>query len=138
MQTQYTLLDFRNKKLKPRKTLVNMISTTQLLCPSLSIRLFCNFTVLNCILCFFLFGHSSHINGCAHMRFMSVTHLLFAIRKRKNAIVSTNLKFSEWATMFESQTMVTTLIDRLKFRSHVLNMNSDNPYRAEHTAKASR
>lgn len=72
------------------------------------------------------------------MRFMSVTHLLFAIRKRKNAIVSTNLKFSEWATMFESQTMVTTLIDRLTFRSHVLNMNFDNPYRAEHTAKASR
>ena len=36
--------------------------------------------------------------------------------------------------MFENQTMVTALIDRLTFRSHVLNMNSDNPYRAEHAA----
>lgn len=54
--------------------------------------------------------------------------------ERKSVIVSTNLRFSEWTTMFENQTMVTALIDRLTFRSHVLNMNSDNPYRAEHAA----
>ena len=41
---------------------------------------------------------------------------------------------SEWTTMFENHTMVTALIDRLTFRSHVLNMNSSNPYRAEHAA----
>jgi hypothetical protein len=37
--------------------------------------------------------------------------------------------------MFENTTMVTALIDRLTFRSHVLNMNSEHPYRAEHAAK---
>lgn len=67
------------------------------------------------------------------------SELLFKVvadrAERRSVIVSTNLRFSEWTTMFENQTMVTALIDRLTFRSHVLNMNSDNPYRAEHAAK---
>ena len=69
------------------------------------------------------------------------SELLFKVvadrAERKSVIVSTNLRFSEWTTMFENQTMVTALIDRLTFRSHVLNMNSDNPYRAEHAAVTS-
>lgn len=67
------------------------------------------------------------------------SELLFKViadrAERRSVIVSTNLRFSEWTTMFENTTMVTALIDRLTFRSHVLNMNSDNPYRAEHAAK---
>ncbi len=66
------------------------------------------------------------------------SELLFKVvadrAERRSVIVSTNLRFSEWTAMFENQTMVTALIDRLTFRSHVLNMNSDNPYRAEHAA----
>lgn len=66
------------------------------------------------------------------------SELLFKVvadrAERRSVIVSTNLRFSEWTSMFENQTMVTALIDRLTFRSHVLNMNSDNPYRAEHAA----
>lgn len=66
------------------------------------------------------------------------SELLFKViadrAERKSVIVSTNLKFAEWTTMFENTTMVTALIDRLTFRSHVLNMNSNNPYRAEHAA----
>ncbi|MFT9497198.1 IS21-like element helper ATPase IstB [Anaerosolibacter sp.] len=64
------------------------------------------------------------------------SELLFKViadrAERKSVIVSTNLKFSDWITMFENTTMVTALIDRLTFKSHVLNMNSENPYRAEH------
>lgn len=66
------------------------------------------------------------------------SELLFKViadrAERRSVIVSTNLKFAEWTTMFENTTMVTALIDRLTFRSHVLNMNSDNPFRAEHAA----
>lgn len=66
------------------------------------------------------------------------SELLFKVvadrAERRSVIVSTNLRFSEWTTLFENQTMVTALIDRLTFRSHVLNMNSDHPYRAEHAA----
>ena len=69
------------------------------------------------------------------------SELLFKVvadrAERRSVIVSTNLRFSEWTTMFENQTMVTALIDRLTFRSHVLNMNSDNPYRAEPAAVVS-
>ena len=69
------------------------------------------------------------------------SELLFKVvadrAERRSVIVSTNLRFSDWTTMFENQTMVTALIDRLTFRSHVLNMNSDNPYRAEHAAVVS-
>ncbi|HOE09173.1 MAG TPA: IS21-like element helper ATPase IstB [Bacillota bacterium] len=65
------------------------------------------------------------------------SELLFKViadrAERRSVIVSTNLKFSDWITMFENTTMVTALIDRLTFRSHVLNMNSDHPYRAEHS-----
>lgn len=63
------------------------------------------------------------------------SELLFKViadrSERQSVIVSTNLKFSDWITMFENTTMVTALIDRLTFRSHVLNMNSKHPYRAE-------
>ncbi len=64
------------------------------------------------------------------------SELLFKViadrAERQSVIVSTNLKFSDWLSMFENKTMVTALIDRLTFRSHVLNMNSNNPYRAQY------
>lgn len=66
------------------------------------------------------------------------SELLFKViadrAERRSVIVSTNLKFSDWITMFENTTMVTALIDRLTFRSHVLNMNSDHPYRVRISA----
>lgn len=67
------------------------------------------------------------------------SELLFKViadrSERKSIIVSTNLAFSEWTTMFENQTMVAAMIDRLTYRSYVLNMNSSKPYRAEFAAK---
>lgn len=69
------------------------------------------------------------------------SELLFKViadrAERRSVIISTNLKFSDWITMFENTTMVTALIDRLTFRSHVLNMNSDHPYRAEYSNQGS-
>ena len=68
------------------------------------------------------------------------SELLFKViadrSERKSIIVSTNLAFSEWLTMFENQTMVAAMIDRLTYRSFVLNMNSNCPYRAQFAAKA--
>jgi DNA replication protein DnaC len=66
------------------------------------------------------------------------SELLFKViadrSERQSVIVSTNLKFSDWTNIFENTTMVTALIDRLTFRSHVLNMNSEHPYRADYSA----
>ena len=67
------------------------------------------------------------------------SELLFKViadrSERKSIITSTNLPFSEWMTMFENPTMVAAMIDRLTYRSYVLNMNSEHPYRAEYAAK---
>ncbi len=66
------------------------------------------------------------------------SELLFKViadrSERQSVIVTTNLKFSDWVDLFENTTMVTALIDRLTFRSHVLNMNSEHPYRADYSA----
>lgn len=66
------------------------------------------------------------------------SELLFKVvadrAEKRSVIVSTNLKFSEWTTLFENETMVAALVDRLTFRSHVLNMNGPS-YRSENTEK---
>ena len=46
--------------------------------------------------------------------------------------VTTNLPFSNWTDLFENTTMVAALIDRLTFRSHVLDMKGDS-YRLKAT-----
>lgn len=64
------------------------------------------------------------------------SELLFKVvadrAEKRSVIVSTNLKFSEWTSLFENETMVAALVDRLTFRSHVLNMNGPS-YRSEHS-----
>ena len=63
------------------------------------------------------------------------SELLFKVvsdrAEKQSVIVSTNLKFSEWTTIFENPNMVSALIDRLTFRSHVLNMNGRS-FRSDH------
>ena len=42
---------------------------------------------------------------------------------RASVSVSTNLEFSRWTELFENDMMVRALVDRLTYRSHVLDMN---------------
>jgi DNA replication protein DnaC len=69
------------------------------------------------------------------------SELLFKViadrAEKRSVIISTNLKFSEWPTLFENETMVAALIDRLTFRSHILNMNGPS-YRREHSEEANK
>jgi DNA replication protein DnaC len=53
--------------------------------------------------------------------------------ERASIIVTTNLEFSRWTELFENEIMVAALIDRVTFRSHVLNMNVKESYRLEQT-----
>lgn len=52
------------------------------------------------------------------------SELLFKViserSERSSTIVTTNLSFSEWTQLFENTTMVAALVDRLTYRSHVL------------------
>ena len=55
------------------------------------------------------------------------SELLFKViserSERYSTIVTTNLAFSDWPQLFENTTMVAALIDRLTYRSHVLDMS---------------
>ena len=51
-----------------------------------------------------------------------------------STIVTTNLPFSRWTELFENTTMVAALIDRLTYRSHILDMNGES-YRLNATKK---
>jgi len=46
--------------------------------------------------------------------------------ERGSIIVTTNLPFSEWTTLFENTAMVAAMIDRLTFQSCVLDMNGES------------
>lgn len=64
------------------------------------------------------------------------SELLFKVisdrSEKSSTIVTTNLPFSRWTELFENTTMVAALIDRLTYRSHVLDMNGES-YRLKAT-----
>lgn len=70
-------------------------------------------------------------------RFQS--ELLFKVisdrSERGSVIVTTNLAFSQWTELFENTAMVAALVDRLTFKSYVLDMNGDS-YRLEQTMRS--
>ena len=55
------------------------------------------------------------------------SELLFKViadrSERGSIIVTTNLPFSEWTTLFENTAMVAAMVDRLTFQSYILDMN---------------
>lgn len=69
-------------------------------------------------------------------RFQS--ELLFKViadrSERGSTIVTTNLAFSEWTSLFENTAMVAALVDRLTFRSYILDMNGES-YRLNHSKR---
>lgn len=69
------------------------------------------------------------------------SELLFKVvadrSERGSIIVTTNLPFSEWTTLFENTAMVAAMVDRLTFQSYILDMNGKS-YRLEQTKKQKR
>lgn len=69
------------------------------------------------------------------------SELLFKViadrSERGSIIVTTNLPFSEWTTLFENTAMVAAMVDRLTFHSHILDMNGTS-YRLEQAKKQKR
>ena len=66
------------------------------------------------------------------------SELLFKViadrSERGSIIVTTNLAFSEWTTLFENTAMVAAMVDRLTFQSYILDMNGKS-FRLEQTKK---
>ena len=56
------------------------------------------------------------------------SELLFKVisdrAEKSSVMVSSNLEFSRWTELFENTTLITALVDRLTFRSHIMNLNN--------------